>query len=217
MDSAPHELSPHEPPITPLTQRYTESYPGQLREITVAAQNIALPNWHEMLALTESDNAERGLIVFQDPKNNFHQSEVFKGETTSITAADIPIGIKNILRRYKKVVYIHTHPMKALEHLSTTLPSDQDIQSFANSGSGAFIILDAKGVHLLTHIKFYNHIVPPPNLVGGLLKKEKEGEGLAANIQRDLAHELPKYGISYFYKQGLPAKEARTVTFNRLF
>ena len=205
-----------EPPITYLSQKYTESYPGELKEITVSAQNIALPSWHEMLTLTESDNAERGLIVFQDTKNNFHQGKIFKGEATSITTTDIPIGIKDVLRRYKRAVIVHTHNMKDLEHLSTTLPSDHDIHSFAYFKNSAFIILDAKGVHMLTHIKLFNNVVPPQHLVEEMLKKEKEGEGIAANIQRNLARELPKYGISYFYRQGVPAKDDETVTFNKL-
>lgn len=207
--------------ITLLKDRLTE-VSGFTREVTVRADNVGAQKWQEMLAATQSDGKERGLIVYRSllSQNKFSTSKISTGTGVKNRKAHVApqfedIGIRGFI--LPVVAKIHTHPRTPeVQPLKTLIPVDGDLQLFFGYDYSAMITLDDGGAHLLIRTGESIRQDPPPNnLIGDAIDKEAAKEGLVANVQKRLNTILSEYGISYFYTENLTPSEDGTVTFKK--
>ncbi|MCL4419364.1 hypothetical protein M1146_04655 [Patescibacteria group bacterium] len=202
--------------ITLLKDKITE-VSGFTKEITVRADNVGAQEWPGMLAGTQSDGRERGLIVYRNPlsKNKFTPSKIIVGEKTHIAPLFSDIGLKGFL--FPIAAKIHTHPRTPeVQHLKTLIPVDGDLQLFFGYDYSAMITLDDGGAHLLIRTgESIRQDPPPSNLIGNAIGKEAARGGIVADVQKKLNTILSEYGISYFYTESLTPSEDGTVTFKK--
>lgn len=202
--------------ITLLKDKITEGL-GFTKELTVRADNIGADKWQKMLAATQNDGLERGLIVYRNPlsKNKFTPSRIIVGENTHVAPLFSDIGLKGFI--FPIVAKIHTHPRTPeVKDLKTLIPVDGDLQHFFGDNYSAMITLDDGGAHLLIRTgESIRQDPPPKNLIADEINKEAAKEGLVANVQKRLNTILSEYGISYFYSESLTPLEDGTITFKK--
>ncbi len=200
---------------TPLTRTITEGLTAAT-EVTVRADNIGVQKWAEMLAGTQTDGRERGLIIFKSPLSNskFSTSKIIIGEETHVAPQYSDIGLKFL---HPVAAKIHTHPKSPeVQHLKTLPPGDTDLQLFFGDSYSAMVTLDHGGAHLLIRTgESIQEGFPPKDLIGNVIKQVAAKDGLVTDVQKKLNGILSPYGISYFYTENLTPSENGTVTFKK--
>lgn len=200
---------------TLLTKTITESL-RTAREVTVRADNIGAEKWAEMLAGTQTDGKERGLIVFRSPLSNskFSTSKIVIGENTHVTPQYSDIGFKFL---HSVAAKIHTHTKSPeVEHLKTLPPGDTDLQLFFADNYSAMVSIDHGGAHLLVRTEEpITTELPPKDIIARTISEVAARNGLVEDVQKRLNGILNQYGISYFYTENLMPSEDNTITFRK--
>lgn len=187
---------------------------AEMELLSIEGKLIGSDNWQEMLKLTDQDGRESGVITSTWGKRIL-TSSIFRGQRIAsvdqkpvdcIVPPELPHGLKSLLPQVKNFAFVHSHPKpKELEHLRTTLPSDQDIQSFINLAYKVLVMVDRGGIHMITGDPLlYNE--SPNNLATQALAKTAQSQNTVSEAMEFLAHSLRLYGLKYFYgdldKQG---------------
>lgn len=203
-------------PVTVLNRFITET-PRSPSEITVNAENLGAKMWPEMLAGTQSDGIERGLIVFQTPiTKKFVTSRISKGDTSHVGPSLSDIGLRKMF--FPVVAKVHTHPTIPEDaHLITTPPLDGDLQLFSRETYSTMVVLDRSGVHLLIRTRELTQWDSPPpiDLIRGIIDEVHRKDGLTTDVQKMLNSRLSPYGIEYFYTPNLTPAANGTITFRK--
>lgn len=201
MDNEPGEVSPRDNTTVDITKPH-EHLLGNV--INIDGHQIGTSKWEEMLSLTQNDRKERGVIV-SSILGKTETGKIFEGveEIKGISASTTP-PIFDSFRKFfleKRLALTHTHPMTdELNHLSTSIFTDADIQSFYQTTYNAVVAIDRGGAHLLLKTrKPYEENIPPNNLVRKRFSEVENTTGLIKDAIRLVAEDLEQYGIAYYF------------------
>lgn len=176
-------------------------------KIEISAEQLAANKWLEMVGLTHAVGKERG-VVTSSFSGKLITSKVFTGSEESIIRPSLPHGLKSLWPFTKYIALVHTHPMPdTLNHLQTTLISDQDIRAFRESSFEVMVMVDRGGAHILLHTPMADLEKPLPkfSLSNAALDKTAKGENTSQEARKELANLLYPYGIRYYYSPALEA------------
>jgi hypothetical protein len=182
---------------------------GASGDLKVDNELLAAELWPEMLDLTQKDGIERGAVVSWDGKK-LSTSKIITGSKGSFSPPFLPHGLRSLLPSTRDIVYVHTHHMsQEIDHVTTTIVSDEDINTFANLSGKAMVMIDRGGIHMLTRKP---SILKPTGenkltIVEEALRKAKAGGNTSMDVIREVAKSLESHGINYHFSP-LPATPA---------
>ncbi len=183
--------------------------------LLVDKEVVAADKWPGMVAATQLDFRERGIVVSRRSNGKLMTSKVFEGLgerfdydnrarkiPSSFSLPLLPHGARSLLPKIKDIVVVHSHPMPPeVDHLQTTAISDVDIHSFINADYNALVMVDRGGAHLLVRVgHLLGDILPAErNIVEETIEAVSQERGGARDVIKSLATQLPSYGLGYFY------------------
>ena len=151
---------------------------------------------------------ERGLVTSSWGKSVL-TSKVYSGLTTKssdqnqpdkhITIPLFPHGLKSLHPGVKELCFVHTHfKPKELDHLSTTLLTDDDIESFARSVLKTLIMIDQGGIHMLIRQHQNTYELPKATALNAL-HTTRQNANSVHEVMELTAKELLNYHIGYYF------------------
>ncbi len=189
--------------------------------IQVAADVLGTNQWEEMVHQTQSDLRERGLIIARKRNGSCTESKVFSSEGPEAEKSiEIPLSqvLKSLVPGRSNLTFIHTHPMPpSVDHLHTTVFSDEDLQEFLKTDFKALVMLDRGGAHLVVPTSGFAKNMQPfkPGLVAETVEKIKQENGGTLDVVRRVSDVLAGRGFGYFYTPELHHAQGAPVTFYR--
>ncbi len=175
------------------------SLPG---ELLIDGEQIGANFYQVLFDETGKDGKERGLIISQSSDGKRLASKVFIGEESSIHTPAFPFGLFNLKEASAdRLSVIHTHPKTEITaHLKSTTFSDSDLQCFVNGSYRSEVMIDQGGVHLLLRENSQREMgVLPEDIVKRSLAKIASEHGTVKEVMHQMAIELEKYGIRYYF------------------
>lgn len=226
MSILPGEQRPMRSQIDSLSTMYREGYYGGA--LRVDSQSIGASQWKNLVAQTQADGAERGIVISTN-KGSILTSGIYMGSGTeevfdgtemrkrggSFTPPNLPHGIKSLNPAIKDIVIVHSHYMPSSSgHLPTMILSDGDILNFIPSKYHALCAVDRGGAHLLvrTQKQFFNRI-PDGHMVKNLITETIKENGGIKDVIWKVSNRLQQFGLAYLYTSQLETDSEGAITF----
>jgi hypothetical protein len=214
---------------TPQTESLRNSYIENPWAPTmfVNADSVAAGKWPEMLAETQKDLRERGVVVSRSG-DKIITSKIFTGvaegeiserHRAHITMPILSQGLRSLLPKTKDITFVHTHSMPPqLNHLQTTIVSDADILSFIRSELNGLVVVDRGGAHLLVRTRETYGQKPSwrENTVNEIIAKSIKAQGSVMNAMTAVANELQKSGLGYYFSPTSQSTSSNEILFHNL-
>lgn len=182
-------------PVIDLAHRKNEKESSLPEDIRLKGEEIGAHLYPALLELTAQDSFEKGITVSKGIFGKITTSEIASGTRSRVDFPPPPF-LNRVLS------YVHTHPplAKVNPYMPTSLPSDNDYLTFANSDSAASVILDQGGTHVLLRKKgLLKNDLPPKDLVEKSVDLAMKTNGLTLDAMKNLASFLDSYGIGYYF------------------
>lgn len=174
--------------------------------LKIEPQLLGVQNWAEMLAQTQRDKKERGFVVSTNGRKLLI-SQVSEGEERSFSTPVFPHGVRTLMPNTKDLVYVHTHYMSPeIDHVQTSAFSDLDINAFARSRARAIVAVDRGGTHMLARKQYslpQREPMPKIEVAMDAIKRAKAGGNTAIDVVKEIAKDLEKFGVLYYYSPQL--------------
>lgn len=212
---------PSRQPVESLDERVEHS---SSPSIFVNPEVIAADAWESLVAATQSDGIERGLVIAKRRDKIIRSKEIeglgeqpsdedpSKTIPASFPLPALPFGVKSLLPTIKELVVIHTHPMPPdLDHLRTTPISDRDIRAFTRTRYVAMVMLDRGGAHLLARTSSFfpdDERLLTSDIVDTATKEVIAESGGSMDVMTKVARRIANYGLGYFYTPDLSQQGA---------
>lgn len=128
------------------------------RNLSIETSLLGTPKWSRIIELTRADGTERGIVTTRSPFGNIMISEIFRGRGLEFKYPDFPQRLRSVLPFHKDLVVVHAHPItpEDSERLAVIPISDGDTAAFLQSHYKAAVMLDGKGIHMLTRDQFFS-------------------------------------------------------------
>lgn len=215
------------------TTRPTELLDGEVVDklspaIRLPADALGVDIWQQLVDKTQSDHLEHAAAIGRRKNGTY---VIFEGYAdpglddpglvsgASLAVPSSPFGIiKGFAQRIKKETLVHTHPMGTeLDHVRTSVISDEDIHQFIHSDYKVLVMLDRGGAHLLarTNAVRFSGVFPPPDLVDTAIHETLEDGGGSMDLLALVGARLSSFGLGYYYTPDLP-QQGDTVEFQNL-
>lgn len=182
-------------------------------EIVIPGIVLATHTWGELLERTHDTGLEHGVVVSRR-KGRILTSNIFEGYNEEVDPDDntklvprivtpvFPHGIRSMLPGIEEMVAIHTHPERAdTKHLSTTIFSAQDIDTYVRSKYDIAVMLDKGGVHVLTGKSRHTNpdAIDSHKIVADAFAKAKLNSRSMTEVRKEVAGALAAHGINYYF------------------
>ena len=213
MNTISRELPRQTEKIDILPTKYRENYYGG--PLAVSGQIIGAPFWQKMIAETQADNKERGIVISRKSNKDIITSSVFIGEEKSFTPLVLPHGLKSLFSPIKDIALVHTHAMPlSSDHLLTTTFSDGDIRTFIPSKYYALIAIDRGGAHLLVRKhKPYMENIPEANMISKIIAETIEENGSTMDVIKKISSHIKQFDLAYLFTPQLTPDLDGNITF----
>lgn len=173
--------------------------------LKIEPQLLGLQNWAEMLSQTQRDGNERGFVVSKSGKKIL-TSKVTEGEEGSFSPPVFPHGVRTLMPNTVDLVYVHSHYMPPeIDHVQTSAFSDLDINAFAKLRARAMVAIDRGGTHMLARKQYSlpRREQTKIEVVTDAIKRAKAGGNTAIDVVKEIAKNLEKFDIMYYYSPQL--------------
>jgi hypothetical protein len=182
--------------------------------IRIDSEAVALDRWAPMVEATQTDYLERGLIIAKSA-GRILTSKVYGGDQHGFTPPPLAFGLRSLFSAsLKERVVVHTHAMPPkVDHLKTTVISDEDIRAFTMSQYNGLVMLDRGGAHLLARTTAFreNDKLADCDIVSRTVQEVVGESGGTMDVMNRVAAQLHPYGLGYYYVSTLiPVSDQET-------